>query len=252
VLLGAPPGASVLPSQVSRTGPFGFQVSGGSCSVQYSFQVAAVYPGGQVASTPTAPVRPCVAPGPPQDLRYSATGTGADLTWTAPANAAGSQPTYDLSWTGPSSGQQQGITGLSASVTGLSRDGTYTFTVTAANAAGAGLGTARLPAALSGPATGYAIYNDPVASLGVRSTPMVASNNLLTTIPPGVYPTVTVFCQARGGTASDGADPALTGDIWDRVTYHGVTGYVSDLYVRTPMSTQGRYTSFSYPPLWQC
>jgi hypothetical protein len=252
VLLGAPSGAGVLPSEVFQTGPFAFQVSGGSCSVQYSFQVAAVYPGGQVASAPTAPVRPCVAPGPPQALRYTPTTTGADLAWAAPADAAGSQPTYDLSWRGPSSGQQLAIAGTSASVTGLSRDGTYTFTVTAANAAGAGLGEARMAAALSGPAQGFAIYNDPVASLGVRSTPAVAAGNLLTTIPPHVYPTVTVLCQVRGGTATDGGDPTLTGDVWDRITYQGVTGYVSDLYVRTPMSTRGRYTSFSYPPLWQC
>jgi hypothetical protein len=251
-LLGAPPGATVAPAQVPPRGtPFTFQVTGGSCATQYSFQVAALYPGGQVASAPTAPVRPCIAPGPPQGLRFTPTSSGADLSWSPPAGATASQPTYDLSWTGPSSGQMSALSGLSASVTGLHLDGTYTFAVTATNAAGSSLNADRTPAALSGPATGYAIYNDPLALLAVRSGAGTGSP-VLTTIPPRLYPTVTVLCQVQGGWASDGGDPTLAGNIWDRITWQGVTGYVSDLYVRTPRSVAHDYTSFSYPPLWQC
>jgi hypothetical protein len=50
----------------------------------------------------------------------------------------------------------------------------------------------------------------------------------------------------------DKYDPTLTGDVWDKVTYNGVTGYISDLYVNTPQSMAQHYNSFSDPPLWQC
>ena len=33
---------------------------------------------------------------------------------------------------------------------------------------------------------------------------------------------------------------------------HGLAGYVSDLYVRTPQSVAGHYTTLSNPPLWPC
>jgi hypothetical protein len=251
-LLGAPPGSTIAPSQVPPQGmPFTFQVTGGSCAAQYSFQVAALYPGGQVASAPTAPVRPCVAPGQPQGLHVAPTSGGADLSWTPPANAAGSQPTYDLTWKGPSSGSTSGIGGLSTSVTGLHLDGTYTFMVTAVSPAGSGLSAATQAVALGGPSASYAIYRNPVAPVEVRNGAGTGAT-ALTAIPPGLYPTVTVSCQVQGGWATDGGDPSLTGDIWDRVTYRGVTGYVSDLYVSTPKSAAHSYTSFSYPPLWQC
>jgi hypothetical protein len=250
-LVGAPPGSTVAPSRVAPQGmPFTFQVTGGSCAAQYSFQVEALYPGGQVASAPSLPVRPCVAPDPPQSLNVTPTSGGATVTWTPPVNAAGSQPTYDLTWKGPSSGSKLGIGGLSWSVTGLHLDGTYSFTVTATNPAGTGAGNTTA-VALSGPAIGYAIYGNPVAPVEVRNGSSTGAT-ALTSIPPGLYPTVTVLCQVQGGWATDGGDPSLTGDIWDRVTYRGVTGYVSDLYVRTPMSVARSYTSFSNPPLWQC
>ncbi len=91
--------------------------------------------------------------------------------------------------------------------------------------------------------------------MNVRSQPTQNSNSVAT-IPVdtggGLGPAVTVFCQVTGSAVTDPVDSTLTGDIWDKVSYNGITGYISDLYVNTPQSAAGNYAAFSDPPLWEC
>jgi hypothetical protein len=217
---------------------------GGSCSNQYSFQVAALYPGGQVASQPTVPVRPCVVPGAPQNLGSAKDSHQVALSWSAPTNAAGSQITYDVSWSGATNGNRP-VSGLSTTVTGLANGGTYTFTVTAVNAAGSGQ-AARVSVLLIGPTPTLGVHNlqgsNPPA-LFIRPGPSQSSGSPVGSIPQGG--TVKILCQVKGGWVQDQSNPNLHGDIWDKVS----NGYVSDLYVQTTNSDAG---TWSYPQVWPC
>jgi hypothetical protein len=250
LLQGAPAGATVQPPQVPAAGPFTFQVSGGSCASLYAFTVVATYPNGQVASRPSIPVRPCIPPTAPQNVRAQPANHEADLTWSAPASLGGGAVTYALAWSGAASSSQLGLTGTSDQVTGLLNGGPYQFKLTAANPAGSG-GSASASATLVGPRIGYPVYRHQMFQLEVRSAPNVGSSPVAA-FPAGQNPTVTVVCQLSGGWAQDPVDPNLHGSIWDQVDWNGRTAYVSDLYVSTPQSAAGNYANYSYPPLYQC
>lgn len=250
-LLGSPAGMTSLPAQVPPQGPFTFQATGGSCATQYTFRVAALYPGGQVQSVPSVPVRPCVPPGAPRSLRATAGNHRADLDWTAPSSTGGSAVTYDLTWRGATSGTRSAIAGLSTAVTSLVNGGTYSFRLSAVNPAGSSASAATATATLIGPAVTYATYNNPTEVLNVRSGPGTSYPSLAQ-FPPRSGRQVTVLCQTQGEKVTDDTDPSLTGSIWDRVSGFGPSAYVSDLYVKTPQSVAGHYSSYSYPPLWQC
>ncbi len=251
VLLGAQ-GFTVQPAVVGPAGPFQFQVTGGSCAQQYAFQVEAQFSGGATAvSAASVPVRPCVAPGAPQGFRATAVNHGADLTWQAPVNASGSALTYSVSWDG---GSRTGLTGLAATIGGLTNGGTYTFRLTAADAAGSSLGSATASATLVGPPHAYRVIrviNVPGNYLYLHSTPFVSSPRV-GAIPPGRYPVLMVLCQAAGSYVQDPTYSYLHGSIWDRVSGYGPSAYVSDLYVGTPQSAAGNFSGYSDPPLWQC
>ena len=62
---------------------------------------------------------------------------------------------------------------------------------------------------------------------------------------------VTVVCQTAGSYVRDPTFPNEQGSMWDRIS-SPVRGYVSDIYVRTPQSVAGHYSSYSNPPLWPC
>lgn len=256
VLQGAPAGAAVQPQRVPAAGPYAFQVTGGSCGTQYSFAVVAQYPDGQAASAPTVPVQPCVAPGAPLGFTARAVNHGADLTWKPPANAAGSQVTYDLTYRGAKSGTITGLTGQSYSLGQLTNGGTYTFTLTAANGAGSGVGASTQRATLIGPSHTYAIHN----VLGPRSghpngdVVYVRSPSASTTSGSNVASlpyngSVTAQCQVTGSYVQDQSFSWLHGAIWDKVSGYGSTAYMSDLYVSTANSNAATYSTSE---LWEC
>jgi len=255
-LLQATAGGAFQPAQAPSAGTaYTFQVTGLSCDSTYSFEVAALYPGGQVASAPTAPVRPCVAPGAPQAFRAAAVEHGANLSWSPPANAGTSQVTYDLTWSGARSGSQTAITRTTDSVTGLANFQTYSFALTASNAAGSSLAQATTSASLVGPSGSYGLHNRRNTQ-GVQ-TPLHLDDQPQQgapgpDIPANANPILTIICQVSGGRAQDPSFPNLHGNIWDKTTYQGQTVYASDLYVLTPKSAAGNYSSFSDPPLWNC
>lgn len=254
-LAGAPAGTPVTPARVGPGGPFQFTVTGLSCAQTYSFAVTALFAGGRATSSPAASARPCTAPGTPGAISATPVNHGINLTWQAAA-ANGGTLSYTVAWNGGASGSQSGLTGTGFQITGLVNQQSYTVTVTAVNEAGPSQALATTTASLRlPPAVGYNIYNNSGLSVNMRTSPHLNAT-IITSFPktpPGTLGTpVTVYCQVTGDTATDPADHHVTGDIWDYVSGNGQTGYVSDLYVSTPSSRAGNYSSFSDPPLWEC
>jgi len=248
-LVGAPAGSTVTPAQVSATGPFSFQVSGLDCGTQYSFQVASVDSGGAtVNSVATALTLGCVAPDAPGGLSLGVVEHGINASWSAPGNNGGGSLTYSVSW---GSGSQNGITGTSTSIGGLTNQQSYTVSVTASNAAGSS-SAAVASATLTPPRQTYNNYDHTSLTVNVRSSPDTGAASLaqMPTVPAGqLGEAVTVYCQVTGGSYADPADPALAGNIWDKINFRGTIGYAADIYVSTPNSMNLR---FSDPPLWNC
>lgn len=93
-------GMGVSPASVSANGPFGFTVTGGSCTKEYSFYVIAEYPGGFQNSKASIAVRPCVPPGKPTSLTAEPVAGGkVKVAWKRPTNTASEQIDYVASWT---------------------------------------------------------------------------------------------------------------------------------------------------------
>jgi hypothetical protein len=203
----------------------------------------------------TAAMRPCIAPSVPRSLAVTRTANQAiTLGWSAPASDGGGTVSYNVSWTGAPS--PVSVTATSYQITGLTNSATYSYTVAAVNPAGESQPPATGSQALTlPPPRSYNTYRNTALPLYVRSQPTHLSRKLAT-IPVltggGLGPAVTVYCQVTGEKYTDPQVTTLTGDVWDKLTYKGVTGYISDLYVNTPESQAQHYNSFSDPPLWQC
>jgi hypothetical protein len=255
--MGAPAGAAVTPASIPGSGSasFVFTVTGLSCAQQYSFSVAAGYAGGSVTSAQTAAMRPCVAPSAPQGLTVTATANHSmTLGWQAPASSGGGTVSYNVSWSGAVSGSANGLTGTSHQITGLTNSSTYSYTVAAVNPAGSSQPPATGSQALTPPVHTYNIFRNTSLRLNVRAQPSQSSASVaIIPITGGALgPAVTVDCQVTGSAVTDPVVASLTGDLWDKVVYNGINGYVSDLYVNTPQSVAANYNSFSDPPLWEC
>jgi hypothetical protein len=236
-LSGAPAGATLTPAAVGPQGPFTFQVNGGSCDKQYSFTVVAHYAGGagDKASQPSAPVRPCLAPAPPTGLAAQVPqgGHGATVTW----NGAGSGTTYTLTWPGGSAK----TTSTSHTITGLTNGRTYTFTVKAANAAGSGSAGGTIDLTPPSQTMNIAHNTDDRQPLAIRTQPSTNSGGRAGTIPGNTSPPVTVYCRTTGTSETQPYDHT-TSNVWAKITYQGISGYVADIYL------DSRYN----PRVWQC
>ena len=115
-------------------------VTGLTANTQYSFRVYATNGGGW-SSSRTAIVTTWDLPGPPENLSGSATGaTSVSLSWDPPKTGNPPTFTYSVSASGVEASQIS-VSGTSATVTGLSCNTAYTFSVTARNSAGAGTDT---------------------------------------------------------------------------------------------------------------
>ena len=259
VLTGAPANATVSPATIPADGskPYVFEVSRLSCGQSYPFAVAALYPGGQVPSVSTAPVRPCVPPSPPQltGASFRTVEHSIALAWTAPSSDGGAPVHYTVSWSGGATGSSPSLTGLTYSISSLTNQQTYTVSLTAANPAGSSTPPATASGLLDGPHAAANVYNNSSLTVFMRSGPHLTDpvrHTFPATPAGGRGAAVTVICQSVGDTFTDPVNGTVSGDIWDRVLYNGQPGYISDLYVSTPSSVAGRYQSFSDPPLWRC
>jgi hypothetical protein len=239
-------GGSVNPATVRADGPFTFQVTGLDCARQYSFTVVAHYQGGTAKASGASPaVRPCTTPSQPQNLRisYPQGGHGFTAAWAKPANASGTI-TYTVTWPGGSTS----TTGTSATASGLRNGQSYTVTVTARNAAGSSAplsGTANL----TPPAKGMSIADNVSdgQDVGLHSQPN-SSSGRVGAVPPGWNGPITVYCQTTG-SAETHDTYGWHSSIWDKITYNGTTGWISDLWVSTANHKSGQ---FSPQDVWQC
>jgi predicted phage tail protein len=125
----------------------------------YTFAVTATNAAGTgPASAASASVIPRTVPGAPTGVSGTAGNSSVLVAWTAPASNGGSAITGYTATASP--GGQTCTTGgtLSCTVSGLTNDTAYTFTVTATNAAGTGPASAAsaqvTPKALPDPPTG--------------------------------------------------------------------------------------------------
>ena len=229
VLRGLADGQTATPDELGPDGSFTFEVKGGSCDKQYSYTVVAEYAAGAPSkeSQPSAPVRPCIAPGAPQGLTVTPaqTGHGGTLNWQAPSGADASV-TYTVS--GP--GGTQTTTATTYTYTNLQNSNTYAVSVTASNAAGSG-GAAGGTLNLTPPdKLKNIVHNDNDNNpLYIRSGPST-SNGKAGQIPGNSTPAVTVHCKTTGQSVTH-PFTHQTSAIWGKISYQGVNGYVADIYL---------------------
>ncbi|UGQ12291.1 fibronectin type III domain-containing protein [Yinghuangia sp. ASG 101] len=249
---GLPKGAKATPGSVAPGGPFQFVVTGLSCADEYSFKVVAEFGATKVASGASTAVRPCVLVSAPTSLKTEVprNGKGFTATWKAPANTGGSKVTYTVSWSGSgkaSSGSTK-TTETKATAKGLINGYAYNVKVTATNEVGTGP-AATAVAKLKPPTRTYKVGPNTKDgnTLGVRSGPAVVGTSSVAQIPAGYTGEITVLCQTKGETVPRDYT-SLKGDIWDKVTWKGKTGYTSDLYIRTPNSDAAKFSA----ELWEC
>ena len=239
-LVGAPTGAKVTPPQVPGQGqPFQFVVRGGDCAKSYSFRVVAHYPGNTLESAPSVAVRPCVPPGTPRAVVAKAVEHGTKLSWSAPAELGADHVGYKVFYNNGKARDTGFISATTASITGLTNFKTYQFEVEAANESGTSRHV-RASASLTGPTFKAQVYGTSVGQPDVRSAPDTDPGNIIGAAAAGE--TVTVICQVKGEWVSGG-------DIWDKISWSGPTGFIHDLYLNTPNSPN---KTFSNPPLWNC
>ncbi|TDD79358.1 hypothetical protein [Actinomadura rubrisoli] len=239
------------PSQFPASSPGGtFTVDGLACdATTHAYKVAAEYrdkdrrpalsPSGAVSATA------CQAPMATPVLTARPENHTASLSWT---QAPGYQITYKV--TGPNAPAGR-LSGTSTDVGGLTNDAnrSYTYTVTAAN--GAGETTSAPKSVTLNPETGARSFNmhwDDDTSTKIRSSPDQGAGSV-GTIPKGYHGGVMVHCQQSGTRYIDTWNSANRSSVvWDKITYNGVTGWISDLFV----TTSGSGTDNFSPPLWGC
>lgn len=195
-------------------------------------------------TTPAAPAPhpPTAAPAPhppaaPQALTVTGTANhSVTLGWSAPASGGG-PVSYDVRWTGAASGSASGLGGTSFQVTGLVNSATYSFSVTAVNSAGTSQ-PATASQTLTPPPHPFNTFRNSKLPLSVQAQPNIGAQTVavIPVLTGNLGPQVIVACQVTGGAVTDPDDPTLAGDLWDKVSYNGLTGYISDLYVDTPQS----------------
>ncbi|GGQ41620.1 hypothetical protein BKA00_002990 [Actinomadura coerulea] len=223
-----------------------FTVGGLTCdTTTHVYKVAAEYKGkdGKPAYSESGEVgaTACTAPGPPTALEATAVNHGADLAWSP---SSGFDVTYDITWNGGSASTRA----TSHQVRNLANARTYTLKVTARN--GAGSSTAVSASADLNPdahAQPYSGHNNDNTNTYLHTGPGTGTPRD-GEFPKGFTGQVTVYCQQRSDTVKDLNNPSLVSDVWDKIQYDGRTRWVSDLYVNTPGSNSGTFSS----SLWEC
>ena len=144
--------SSVTASQIIVSGTSA-TVTGLSAGTSYTFSVTASNDGG-TSAVRTVSVTTWQLPGEVRNLSGSADSTSqVSLSWNAPSVGNPATFTYSVAASGVAV-SQIAVSGTSATVTGLSADTSYTFTVKARNSAGTGPGddvTVKTPVQSPGP-----------------------------------------------------------------------------------------------------
>jgi hypothetical protein len=241
------PVAGANPARFPANSPAGtFKVGGLTCdTTTHIYTVAAEYKGkdGRTAYSESGEVgaTACTAPGPPTSLTATPVNHGADLSW---GRSSGYDVTYDIVWNG---GSAQ-ASGTSKQVRSLANARTYTFQVTARN--GAGSSTAVSATANLDPAQHSATFNawhNTSTNTRLHSGPGTGYSQT-GQFSRGYTGSVTVICQQSGDKVTDTDDKSLQSTVWDKIDFGGKVQWVSDIYVHTPGSASGTFSS----SLWEC
>ncbi|MET7299632.1 fibronectin type III domain-containing protein [Embleya sp. NPDC005575] len=243
-------GLSVTPDAIGPGGSMKFTVSGGECGKEYKFFVSAEYAGRKTMNSGwSKPIQPCVKPPQPADVSVAQAngGHGATLKWTVPK---GTDPktTYQVK---VANRAPVTVSATTYVVTDLKNSAEYQVTITAKNAAGSGTATTTID--LTPPARTYKVGPNRSNSIGIgiHAGPRIDAATRRGEIGANYTGSITVQCQMRGENVTRTAT-SVHSSIWDLVVYTGpgksATGYVSDLYIRTPQTDNGTFS----PPLWEC
>ncbi|GAA4241963.1 hypothetical protein GCM10022254_72950 [Actinomadura meridiana] len=239
------PVSGASPARFPANSPGGtFKVGGLTCdTTTHIFTVAAEYKGkdGKAAYSESGEVgaTACTAPGPPTSPQASAVNHGANLTW---GRSSGYDVTYDIAWNG-GSGQ---AAGTSKQVRSLTNGRSYTFQVTARNGAGSSTAVSAAATLTPVPAT-YNGWHNTSTNTNLHSGPGTRYSQT-GKFTKGFTGSVTVICQQTGDEVTDTDDTSLKSTVWDKIDFGGKTQWVSDIYVRTPGSASGTFSS----TLWGC
>ncbi|MGW9210844.1 fibronectin type III domain-containing protein [Embleya sp. NPDC055664] len=238
-------GLSVTPDAVAPGGTMKFTVSGGECGKEYKFFVTAEFAGQKTMNSGwSQPIQPCVKPPKPENVSVAVAtgGHGATLKWTL-AKGTDPQTTYQVKI----GANTYAVSGTSYVAKGLKNSQKYAVTITAKNAAGSGSATTTID--LTPPARTYNVgpnRNNSIG-IGIHAGPRIDAATRRGEIGPNYTGSITVHCQTMGQNVTRTATNVHSA-VWDRVDYKSISGYVSDLYVRTPNSDNGKFS----PPLWEC
>ena len=131
----ASPGAQTLTVDGSTLSA---NLTGLTNGMSYTFIVTTINTVGTGASSSTSnPVTPATVPGAPANVSSTAGNTQAMVSWSAPSSTGGSTITAYTVTASPGGATASWSSGaLAATVTGLTNDTSYSFTVTATNAKG--------------------------------------------------------------------------------------------------------------------
>ncbi|MEV4106015.1 hypothetical protein [Nonomuraea sp. NPDC049695] len=231
-------GGRSVPQSVDANGPFQFEFTGGDCANEYTFVVVAHWSGGEVESEASAGAKPCVAPGSPSGFAAKPRNRGAELSWSAPANADDGV-TYELTGAATNSG----IKGTSFTVEGLKNNQKHAFKLKAKNAAGESPDVATAEVDLAYPRQQYKNASNEDNNTLIRPGPSAAGE--AGRIPQKVYITLTVICQVKGASYTD-TSTGKSSDIWNRIESQYGNGYLNDTLVATPDG------GFPEAPLFEC
>lgn len=240
LLKGLGSGQTATPTEVGPNGPFTFQVDGGACATEYSYTVVAEYAAGAASkeSQPSAPVRPCVAPGAPQNLDISnnSGGHGAKVSWSAPSGA--SDVTYTVTWPGGSTTTQ----GTSHTVNGLENSQQYNVSVSTKNAAGSGSATSgTIDLTPPNQTMNITHNNNDATSLGIRPSPDTTTGSRAGSFPGYFQGAVTVHCKIAGESVKHDYS-GVTSNIWGKISSSYGNGYVADVYLDSRFNSN----------VWEC
>lgn len=199
------------PGGATGTGTSGpITVTGLTNGTQYTFTVTATNAiGTGPASAPSAPVTPFTVPGAPTAVAATAGILSATITFSAPA-ANGSPIQYYTATTGALSAQGAGSPII---FTGLAAETSYSFTVTANNAAGAG--------AASAASNAVTPYTVPAAPTGVTASGGESQALVAFTAPDDGGSPITLYTVTSSGgqTAAGGASPIIVSGLTDGISY---------------------------------
>jgi hypothetical protein len=118
-------------------GKYGFNATGLTNGAQYTFTVQTLDSGDCITKTAQANATPRTVPGAPTDIAATAGNGQATVSFKAPADNGGSTITEYIVTSSPGSISMKGA-GTPITISGLTNDMTYIFTVKAVNAAGNG------------------------------------------------------------------------------------------------------------------